>query len=253
MAHPRHMRTDADWVKALLDRIEPDPGLVPTDITDDPFKGAGGGPTYSQVRGGVPTHNDQHYPRWSYLLVLKAEGAVLKSAGHDPLPLDDLSIVELELWTNHSLDQPTGSRMYWVPLDCEERLSLEEALEEHRLNIENEIAPDPYFGNSFRSEGHAIVCRPHKIAFVSDEDGIVFELTENALTGREYNFHGINVFDGTEIRFDNDDVAFADAWSAVERVMEAIDLPVRSTRQMMPLWLVNRVKRLDDIAPAPTL
>ncbi len=124
------MQVEGSWLSRLIGYVAnvnaPDEGHI------DPIRLPNGQEVLIS-RGSIPPHVDHDFADrpWSYILVLRSAGAVLRSHGHADLPLNPGMMVELNVMRRHSLRQPKGATFVWLPLDWHERLSLLVAAERH--------------------------------------------------------------------------------------------------------------------------
>jgi hypothetical protein len=132
----------------------------------------------------IGPHIDPDFPPWSYILVLRAADAILKTHGHEDLLLAPGMLVEFNAHRKHSLKQPTKNTAIWAPLDRLLRIDLPIAL----ALIEHSIE-DPFsMANNKLSETATI---PHEV--ISDgrtvwiHDGAGAEIARFGVDGVEIN------------------------------------------------------------------
>lgn len=91
-----------------------------------------GGREVLYALGEVHEHTDMEFPRWAYILVLRADRMpVLHVRGCEPLELETGMLVEFDAHAPHSLEQPDDSLFVWAPLDYKEKQALAVAEAEH--------------------------------------------------------------------------------------------------------------------------
>lgn len=85
-----------------------------------------------RVRGNVPPHTDRAFPEWVYLLAFRADNAIMHCHGHPPIQLKPGMLFEFNEHKRHRVEQAPDSMMIWTPLDSDQRLTFQEAMEGHR-------------------------------------------------------------------------------------------------------------------------
>lgn len=123
---PQHTILDALWVSTLIDEARS--VCAPTERCIDPLR-LSCGIEILTARGPIAPHVDHEFANrpWSYLLILRAREATLRSHRHTDLSLTAGMLVELYVLQRHSLRQLVGESFMWLPLDSGQRLSLTDA------------------------------------------------------------------------------------------------------------------------------
>ena len=238
----RALPADGEWIERLREYTA---HLTHQDMNEDEdaksirntaIPGCPLHPGASYVTGRVYPHDDLHYPRWSYMLILHADEAVLKNDGREDLQLEPNTLVELELWREHSLEQPDDATLVWVPFDIERRAELDEALTGLQLQLtlptKVELSRVVYWPRG------RFVERPDYVAITDHEGRVVRELTEDALTGPGYAWKGEEVCSPVELSADQAGFpALWDQFLADARVMGCADSYYEMLIDCTPEWI----------------
>lgn len=122
------------------------------------------------VQGNVPPHTDRAFPEWVYMLVFRADDAVMHCYGHPPMRLKPGMLFEFNEHRRHRVEQDPSSTMIWTPLDSDRRLTFDEAMDLHRRQFAQ--------GSSSLLSGSVpreIVTRKHRIV----HDGRILRAYDN--------------------------------------------------------------------------
>jgi len=110
------LEVDEPWIKNAIrfaeDRLPKVIHKVPHD-GDAAFTSFGRGCTLLAGRGVIPPHTDPAFGPYLYLLILKADDAVLNADGFLPTRLKAGQLVELNVRKLHDVAQPHDNTLIW--------------------------------------------------------------------------------------------------------------------------------------------
>jgi hypothetical protein len=127
----RRTMVSADWVQPLIERAHKPQFWDAATPFVDPIELA---PGYNGLRlaGNLRPHTDLAFPKWCYLLVFRGGRTHMTMHRKQNIRLRAGMLFELDEHRRHSVVQRPSDLMVWTPLDSDQRLSLDEALERHR-------------------------------------------------------------------------------------------------------------------------
>lgn len=102
---------------------------------DAAFVKFGRGVTLLAGRGVIPPHTDPTFGPYLYLLILKADDAVLTADGFLPMPLKAGQLVELYVRKLHDVGQPHDNTLIWHHVEAARPRSLERVLRQARQEL----------------------------------------------------------------------------------------------------------------------
>lgn len=132
------LRLKAPWltptIKLVEERLPQVLHKVPADGDSDRVTFAPGR-KFMAGTGPIPRHTDPLFGPYLYLLILKADDAVLEAEGYAPLPLHARMLVELNVRKTHCVSQPMNSTLVWHHVETKKPTGLEEVLATARAQL----------------------------------------------------------------------------------------------------------------------